>query len=345
MFMIYLPYAILAALFAWFVEGLVSAGLFYRPGQRELAPCQKYTGIPGSEDIAALSDGSVFISSVDRHTETPGAIFYKKPGEAPVQLPGDYPEEFFPHGIDVCEDGEIHLFVINHRLQGDWVDVFAFDESSMRLVYQPALSRPLEVNLNDLSVINRHEYVVTRDHWFRGKLGRVEDYLRLPLGRVLHVSPQGVKAVIRGLRFANGIYYSSDAGGRLMVAETLRGSVGSWVWQPGGKAQLLRRVRHLGGVDNITRDPLTRSYIVAAHPNMFKLAKYQRDAARRSPSVVWSLKIDDAACAGEARKIFECESDPLAAISTVVLTRGEFIAGSVFDDGIIVSDREGRNPV
>lgn len=102
----------------------------------------------------------------------------------------------------------------------------------MRLVYQPELSRSVGKNINDISVIDKSRWLLTRDHAFSGMLGRVEDYLRLPLSLVLLVDDAGEHTLLDGLHFANGIYYNPQRG-RLYVAETTSGTVSSWAWRPG----------------------------------------------------------------------------------------------------------------
>ncbi|WP_445496254.1 arylesterase [Photorhabdus sp. SF281] len=329
--------ALVIAALAYAINLLFDAGVFYSVQDIHVQQCRKVTGVSGAEDIVPLQDGGALISSLNRHGNTPGALYYLQLGQTPLLLPGDYPTEFFPHGIDVWqEEGNTWVYVVNHRYQGDRIDVFRFDRAAMRLVYQPALSRSVGKNINDISVIDKTRWLLTRDHAYSGLLGRIEDYLRLPLSHVLLIDDSGVHTLLDGLHFANGIYYDRQRK-RLYVAETTSGAVSSWAWQQGGAAPtLLSRITGLHGVDNIMPDEKGDELLVAAHPQLLKLAAYQKDAKARSPSLVWQLAIAPNGEAEHAQVIHQSHGQMLAAISVAAPLAGQVVMGSVFDDGLLM---------
>jgi arylesterase/paraoxonase len=323
------------AVLAFAVNLLIDAGLFYRVQESGGEQCQKITGIEGAEDIAPLSDGGAIASSLNRHGSAPGALYYLNGSDKPQRLAGDYPDAFFPHGIDVWQqEGETWIYVVNHRPQEDSIDVFRFNRAQMRLEYQPALSRAVGNNINDISVIDKTHWLLTRDHRWKGFAGRVEDYLRLPLSSVLLADEAGLHTLIDGLHFANGIYYSR-ARGRLYVAETTRGAVSSWAWQPNEAAPvLLGRFSGLHGVDNILPDG--QGMLVASHPQLLKLAAYQKDAQARSPSMVWRLTTGAQGEIDQASMLYQSHGEALAAVSVAAPVGGKVMMGSVFDDGLLL---------
>ncbi|HHQ6537717.1 TPA: arylesterase [Serratia fonticola] len=331
--------ALIIAALAYAINLLFDAGVFYNVQDIRVQQCRKIEGVYGAEDMVPLQDGGALISSLNRHGNTSGALYYLQPGQAPLQLPGDYPAEFFPHGIDVWQqEGNTWVYVVNHRHQGDRIDVFHFERAAMRLVYQPALSRSVGKNINDISVIDQKRWLVTRDHAYSGLLGRIEDYLRLPLARVLLVDDSGVHTLLDGLHFANGIYYDRKRA-RLYVAETTSGVVSTWAWQPGGAAPaLLSRITGLHGVDNIMPTEKGNGLLVAAHPQLLKLAAYQKNAQARSPSLVWQLAIAPNGEAEQALVIHQSHGQQLAAISVAIPLAGQRVMGSVFDDGLLICE-------
>ncbi|VEI17294.1 Uncharacterised protein [Serratia plymuthica] len=326
--------ALVVAVLAYVINLLFDAGAFYRVQDINVRQCQKISGISGAEDIAPLKEGGALASSLNRHDKAPGALYYFQQGQAPLRLPGDYPPEFYPHGIDVWQkDAETWVYAVSHGPQGDRIETFRFERAAMRLVYQPELSRSVGKNINDISVIDKSRWLLTRDHAYSGGLGRTEDYLRLPLARVLLVDDAGEHTLLDGLHFANGIYYNPQRG-RLYVAETTSGAVSSWAWRPGEASPvLLGRFTGLHGVDNIMPDG--DGLLVAAHPKLLKLSAYQKDMQARSPSLVWRLALGPQGAVERSQIFYQSHGQALAAISVAAPLGGRILMGSVFDDGLL----------
>ncbi|WP_127958611.1 arylesterase [Serratia microhaemolytica] len=326
---------LIGAVVVFIVNLLIDAGVFYQVEEHGTEQCQKIGAIPGVEDIAPLPHGDALASSVDQYHKTSGALYYLKQGDTPQRLSGDYPTAFFPHGIDVWQqDGETWVYVVNHRPEGDYIEVFRFDRAEMRLAYQPTMSRSVGNNINDIAVIDQSRWLLTRDHHWSGLAGRFEDYLRLPLARVLLVDEHGLHTLLDRLHFANGIYYNQQRG-LLYVAETTTGAVSSWAWHPNGKAPVLvGRLTGLHGVDNII--PKGDQLLVAAHPQLLKLAAYQKDPQARSPSMVWRLKISPHGELHDAEIFYQSDGRALAAISVAAPLGKHVIMGSVFDNGLLL---------
>ena len=138
-----------------------------------------------------------------------------------ITFEGSYREtnspDFTPHGMGhwVTKDGEMILYVINHRRRGDTVDSFTYDPQKKSLKYRKSFENPLLYNQNDLVVVDLDKFYVTVDHYFIGAIGRTaEDMLKLPLGRILYVDGSGqgleVKMAMNGVRVPNGIAMSND---------------------------------------------------------------------------------------------------------------------------------------
>ena len=125
--------------------------------------------------------------------------------------------DFTPHGMGhwVTKDGEMILYIINHRHRGDTVDSFVYNPKKRSLKYRKSFENPLLYSLNDLVLMDLDKFYVTIDHFFIGLAGRItEEILRLPLGQVLYVNGRGpemeIKVAMGSLKFPNGIAVSNN---------------------------------------------------------------------------------------------------------------------------------------
>ena len=130
--------------------------------------------------------------------------------------------DFTPHGMGhwITKDGEMLLYVINHRRGGDTVDSFIYNPEKKSLKHRRTFESPLYHDLNDLVLVDLDEFYVTVDLYFGSKLGKnVEVLFRLPLGQILYVNGKGsedeVKVAIDGVKYPNGIAKSNN--GRYIV--------------------------------------------------------------------------------------------------------------------------------
>jgi arylesterase/paraoxonase len=138
-----------------------------------------------------------------------------------ITFEGSYREtnspDFTPHGMShwVTKNGEMILYIINHRRRGDTVDSFVYNPQKKSLKYRKSFENPLLYNQNDLVVVDLDKFYVTIDHYYTGAVGRTaEDMLKLPLGRILYIDGSGpgleVKVAMNGVRLPNGIAMSND---------------------------------------------------------------------------------------------------------------------------------------
>ena len=125
--------------------------------------------------------------------------------------------DFTPHGMGhwVTKDGEMILYIINHRHRGDTVDSFIYNPKKKSLKYRKSFENSLLYNLNNLVLVDLDKFYATVDHYFKRAGGRTaEELLRLPLGQVLYIDGSGseleVKVAMDGVKFPNGIAGSND---------------------------------------------------------------------------------------------------------------------------------------
>ena len=140
-----------------------------------------------------------------------------------ITFEGSYREtnspDFTPHGMGhwVTKDGEMILYIINHRRRGDTVDSFIYNPQKKSLKYRKSFENPLLYNLNNLVLVDLDKFYATVDHYFKAALGRTaEELLRLSLGKILYVDGSSavqelvIKVAMDGLKYPNGIAGSND---------------------------------------------------------------------------------------------------------------------------------------
>ncbi|MFQ5770861.1 MAG: strictosidine synthase family protein, partial [bacterium] len=259
---------------------------------------EKISGIIGVEDITIHPHtGFAFLSCDDRRATLKGepqqgAIYgYDLKSENPllINLTDEFEQEFHPHGISlfVDEHGEAKLFVVNHRTNGHFIEIFDFQDE--KLMHKEYISGKLMHSPNDVLAVGARSFYVTNDHGSVSKAGRtLEEYLRLAKSNVLYYDGSAFKIVAKGILYANGINQSRDAK-TIYVAATTGGKI--HVYSRDGATNDLQFVHDIKlgtGVDNIELDTAGNIW-VAAHPKLLTFVKHAKDPQKLSPSQI--LKI------------------------------------------------------
>ena len=174
------------------------AGEFKKINPHFNSECKTISHVLSSEDITIdPKTGMAFISSTDRRTEwsnsshvQKGAIYcldLKARDPELVNLTADFSKEFNPHGIGlwIGEQENLSLFVVNHRQDGHFVEIFDFKNN--RLIHRESIHGALMHSPNDVIPVGPRVFYVTNDHGNTSELGRlVEEYLQLDRSLVLY---------------------------------------------------------------------------------------------------------------------------------------------------------------
>nr|XP_054770538.1 serum paraoxonase/arylesterase 1-like [Lytechinus pictus] len=189
--------------------------------------CQFVRGIEhGSEDLELLSDGIVIVSEdylpfKDRVEGAPrGHLFgydvnNHENGAIELKIKGDYViNTLHPHGIAAFEDKDTKktfVFVINHHVGFDVVDIFEFDRSTMSLSFIKSKRDPLMISVNNLIATGPESFFITNEGYFLNpSLRSFEEMLLLRTGYILFCDVTGCKQVSESLNGPNGIDISKD---------------------------------------------------------------------------------------------------------------------------------------
>ncbi|XP_044535409.1 serum paraoxonase/lactonase 3-like [Gracilinanus agilis] len=244
----------------------------------------------GSEDIDILPSGLAFLSTGLKYPgmpsfapDKPGEIFLMDLNEdrpraraLPIRNGGFDAQSFNPHGISAFVDKDRHdavyLYVVNHPRGTSTVEIFEFRGDA--LLHLKTITHELLSSVNDVVVLGREQFYATNDHYFTNHfLTQLELFLDLQWTNVIYYSPDEVKEVASGLRFANGITVSPDRK-YVYVAAVTSHSIhvmerhDNWHLTP-------KKVLNLGTlVDNLSVDPATGDIWAGCHPNGMKLVAY-----------------------------------------------------------------------
>ena len=323
------------------VKTYYDAGEFKKINPHFKAECKSITGVLSSEDITVdPKTGLAFISSADRRTRWSssshvqrGAIYgfdLKARDPELVNLTADFAEEFNPHGIGlwIGGNGNSSLFVVNHRRDGHFVEIFDFKNN--KLIHREYIEGALMHSPNDVIPVGPRAFYVTNDHGNRSELGRVvEEYLQLDRSLVLYYDGNDFRIVAEGLAYSNGINLSPD-GKTVYVAATVGQEVCVYDRDKGTGDLALRHTIELGtGPDNIEVDESGNLWI-GCHPKLLTFVKYSKDPQELSPSQVLKVTVQEPG-SYTVDEIYLNKGEPLSGSSVAAVYKDTMLIGSVFD--------------
>lgn len=331
---------IIVLVIAWrVVDTIRHAGEFKTLKPHFSGQCQKVGGVTGAEDITIHPQtGVAFISANDRRAllageQTQGAIYaYDLKAESPAlkNLTSPFNNKLHPHGISLYlgENGEASLFVVNHRPDGEHIEIFDYADST--LVHRESIRGGLMTSPNDVVAVGPRSFYVTNDHGNVSALGRtLEEYLRLARSYVLYYDGQNFKKVAEDILYANGINVSHD-GKTVYVAACTGLKIHLYDRDTASGVLKLKKEIPLGtGVDNIELDAEGNLW-VAAHPQLLTFTRHAKDASKLSPSEILkisfisndSYKID---------QIYLNSGDEISGSSVGAVFANKLLVGSVFE--------------
>ncbi len=305
--------------------------------------CRLITGVLSSEDITIHPQtGMAFISSDDRRAfvqgKSPknGAILgFDLSQSAPelMNLTPELPFVFRPHGIGLIVISDTtFLFVVNHRPDASYVEIFAFDGE--RLHHLESIHGEPMHSPNDVLPVGRRRFYVTNDHGSSSGWGKtLEDYLQLERSYLLYYDGQSFRKVAGGMGYANGVNMSPD-GKQVYVAATTSKAVFVFDRDPESGDLTPRQKIDLGtGVDNIEVDANGDLWI-GAHPKLLTFVAYSENAEKRSPSQVVRIQWRSRGNY-DIHYVYASDGRPLSGSSVAAVWGEHLLIGSVFDPAFL----------
>jgi arylesterase/paraoxonase len=326
--------ALVLSVVVFALHTLYVAGEFKHLEPHFTGSCRAVDGVPGPEDITVdPGSGTAFVSSDVRPAArgagpARGEIYaynLNNPDPAPVNLTRDFPGAFHPHGISLySEPGCTRLFVVNHRIGADGIEMFDVRDGALhhvRTIGGDLLSTP-----NDVLAVGPERFYVTNDHGSESRFGRtLEDYLRLPGGSVVYFDGTRFSVAARGIRYANGINRSAD-GRSVYVASTTGRRILVYRRDPATGALTFDGDVKLGtGVDNIEVDAQGRLW-AGCHPRLLTFTRHFADGPPPSQVLKITLPARGPALVEE---VFLDSGETLSGSSVAAVYRRQMLIGAV----------------
>jgi hypothetical protein len=370
--------ALLFTFLAFTFKSVLDAGEFRRIEQMNASGCRVVLGDQdAAEDLVQLRSGHVLLSTDPRdlwfYSQTlhatlrglaqQGAIVAFDPAtERSWRLPlvgrRTAVADFHPHGLGLWRDPlsrqSERLFVVNHRSDGDWVEVFEVVSG------EGGAERPLELrwaeevgpfsDLNDVTPFGPRHFFATHWAYFpRDSLLHIaETFGRRRWSYLVRCMPEGVesapvcdRAHRKGFGMANGVSIAANLT-KLYVAASIEGAVHVLDVDPDTWAIEPSAVVDAGmGVDNIQVEEGTGDLIVAGHPKLLTFTLYSKKLLPESPSEI--IRIDAKTLEKTSETILSGRDPEFSAASVALPLPNSYLIGAVFSKGILICPRVVKN--
>jgi arylesterase/paraoxonase len=308
-------------------------------------------GPAGVEDITIdQATGLAFLSSDDRWASTlykkpiKGAIFSLNLKDSllqPVSLTNDFKQEdFHPHGISLfsSNDGRKILFVVNHRIERDFIEIFEYVNDSLK--HLESISHELIISPNDVVGVGVRQFYFTNDHNEEASTWRyIKDLLTIGTGNVCYYDGQTVQeTLVHGIKYANGVNVSLDRK-KLYVASASDLKV--FIYNRDSDSGLLTKSGEIDtktGVDNIEVDDEDNLWI-GCHPQLLKFLAHAKDEEAKSPSEIIRLK-NLGNGKFEQETIYMNDGTEISASSVGAVYKNKLLIGPVFQRHFIIAERK-----
>jgi arylesterase / paraoxonase len=298
-------------------------------------------GIVGAEDITIdHATGLALVSSTDRRKSNDqnnlkGAIyqldFMSVPPTFKELTAGFDQKDFRPHGISLYiepTDSTKWLFVVNHRLNGHFIEIFQYTDST--LIHSETIQHELILHPNDVVGVGKRSFYFTNDHDSDGGgMSRLEDFLLIGTGSVGYFDGETMTLLDEGIRYANGINIDHNRE-KLYVAACTDGSINVYNLNPFKK---LQKIKCHSGIDNLEWDSDGNLW-TGAHPKLLQFLSHSKDSLKRSPSQVLKIDVQDLNVP-IVTQVYLNDGNPLSGSSVATVYKDRLLIGGVFDDGVL----------
>jgi len=330
---------IVAVIIVFVGKTLYNAGMFINIKPHFNGSVIEINGFTGAEDITIDKAKGIALISSNNFSDTSqnGAIFLLNINEnapKPIKLTEKITFNFHPHGISLYRslDGAKRLFVINHRKNADYVEVFQFNDST--LVHLESIKSSLFVSPNDIVAVSENTFYLTNDHDEEMSSWRSKkDLLQIAMGNVCYYDGQRAKIVADGFLYANGINVSLD-GKKIFVAAT-----------SGRKIKVFDRDLTTGklteydeitinGADNIELDEYGNLW-VGCHPKLLSYLAHSKDQAKLSPSEIIKINYQSKGFY-TSECIYLNDGKPVSGSSVGAVFGDKLLIGTVFGNKVLL---------
>lgn len=301
----------------------------------------------GAEDLVALPTGEVLATTGGLDTlknEFPHLYH----GDKLILIDGlkisnirleNFDADFVPHGVGIkqVDNSNYLVFVINHRKDDDYVEMFTWDRSSedgLSMTHYNAVSAKqmgIWGNMNDVAIVSKTSFYVTNDKFVGSKIGRISHYLGLPVCKFVFWKDGKAVDISRGYIEPNGVAISPK-GDRVFMNDVMSNTFYEFEGDvENGNINLVRQVPLRTGADNIEVIS-DNELLIGGHPILHQLFIYFRDPEKyKAPSQIIRLKRKTRDHEWEISDLFTDDGSLLNGASVGVYGKGRLYIGSVID--------------
>ncbi|RMX39621.1 hypothetical protein pdam_00003966 [Pocillopora damicornis] len=336
------------------VKTLIFIGHFTHIVNHSPGPC-RVIEVNGSEDLALLNDGLVFVSSGLRYRLSisydpvldtrEGKILtfdFNKADKNPVELTlkNFNRSGFNPHGISAYQDpssGAVSLFVINHRPDAQAIEIFDFERETHSLIHRRSVVNELIWSPNNLHAVGPDAFYVTNDNLFR--YGTVQQLLYMYILNNFFASNivyfDGFKAIeaMSGVH-PNGLAMDKDQS-FVFASATHDNGVAVYRRRRDNTLEASQVIKVGAHVDNINVDPVTGNLWLATIPKILDIVAYSKNISHPSASQVLEVQLWKSSASGIAfpyhkvREVYRNDGKELSASTSALVYKSQLLVGTL----------------
>lgn len=307
--------------------------------------CSQVAGIEhGAEDVEIIDETCVIISTGckkfpnEELENTTGRIYVynisaRSAWELKLSSKNLRYSNFYPHGISFWkEKSQSRLFVVNHRIKRETVEVFIYDHAKKQLNHSKTVKSPLFNALESVVALSKETFYAINSHFFRKNFGRgLEMFLALPFGNIVHFDGKKSRVIQNWLATPSGI--ALDVSKKWLYVSLLTKSC-IVIYRIEQDYNLTQHsiINLASAPDNIFVDRFTADLYVATHA--VKMRKFRHEFHPKtsySPSQV--LKIHGRPSKGNWSivELYANDGATISSASVAVRIKDKLIIGSTFD--------------
>lgn len=243
---------------------------------------------------------------------------------------------FHPHGFDlVRQGGKVYLFVVSHDNKRDKHYVYKYEVRENSLQFVAAYQDILMNSPNTVVALKNGGFYTSIDQGKRGN--RLALFLRAKTGSIVFCDEQGGWArVADKLAYPNGLYIGDKE--RYLYASTTRQHLlFKYSIKLDGNLINREKVTKLVGGDNI-RLGQNKELLIPAHPRVFKFVGHSKDSTNTSPSIVYSVNINE----GLKEVAYANDGSQISAASTAVSYKDYLYVSQVYQPYVLRINRKNK---
>jgi len=294
--------------------------------------------LPGIEDFEIDSGKYLYGISFDRRKwesdpSTNGVIIFINLQDSVQKIITTELKAFHPHGISLLKsDTSNRLFIVNHMSKDEHsVEVFKIHRYDS-VSHHKTIKHKLIDAPNDIVATDTMEFYLTNSSKaFSGILRKLDAFLDLKLGNIIHYKNGTADYAIKNLSFPNGIILD-DLSSCLFFSETISGNLSAYSVDSHGVVRFLDEINLGQGLDNISIDQ-SGDLWVSQSPNLIKYGSHIRSSTK-SPFIIHKVKFSYPSFHSEA-VMLENNGSILSGVSVVNQFKNKLIIGSLMDEGLV----------